>query len=226
MSETTSGSCGVGCGVGWWRCPRGLRNSFCIVRSRCHLCIAPARGHRLFYIRGMAKLADAFVPLVSSALLASRRLDAHPAKSGPLRQITQKQMEYWFLRLSGKLPPAQATWQAMVRGGARSIANRPDFHASHDPIAIGLDLICDMNRLDMMHGHAAAAHEVPQAVASSTPVASAPRPPRPGARASSPACPPSPYPPSPYPSITIPSIAPPPTAPAPCSCLHTRSCSA
>ena len=63
----------------------------------------------------------------------------------------------------------------MVRGGARSIANRPDFHANHDPIAIGLDLICDMNRLDMMHGHAAAAHEVPQAVASSTPVASAPR---------------------------------------------------
>ena len=165
--------------------------------------------------------------MVRSALLASRRLDAHPAKrSGPLRQITQKQKEYWFLRLSGKLPPAQATWQAMVRGGARSIANRPDFHANHDPIAIGLDLICDMNRLDMMHGHAAAAHEVPQAVASSIPVASAPRPPRPGARASSPACPPSPYPPSPYPSITIPSIAPPPTAPAPCSCLHTRSCSA
>ena len=123
----------------------------------------------------MAKLTDAFHPLVRSALLASRRLDAHPAKSGPLRQITQKQMEYWFLRLSGKLPPAQATWQAMVRGGARSIANRPDFHANHDPIAIGLDLICDMNRLDMMHGHAAAAHEVPQAVASSTPVASAPR---------------------------------------------------
>ena len=95
--------------------------------------------------------------LLRDGLRAARRLDAAACRTSGLLHHNEAAKRHWVNRLGWPLSTPVQLWTNVVRCCADTLLlPATDARAHKDPLSIGLELLCEMNRCEMVYRHAAA----------------------------------------------------------------------
>ena len=69
-------------------------------------------------------------------------------------------MDFWSKQVAGQRPPPSSTWTTVVKSCAGVLLRENRAHRRAEDVAVGIDMLCDMNRINTMFGHAAAFRDI------------------------------------------------------------------